>query len=351
MKRIYFDNASTNPIDKRVLKEMKPYLTKYYGNPSSLHQEGHITRVAIYNARKQCAIALGCDADEIFFTSGASESNSWASEIWDMYKDPKTHDSLFLNQHINNTFDYAISLINNETGQNDYENLQKDFDVSYRKFFLDLTQAVGHIEINLHEMKNVFGASLSGHKFGAPKGVGLLYVRKDKQQDLIPLIRGHQENGLRGGTENVVGIVGMGKAIELATQEMDKNNKQIKKVVEYIKYELNKHLKYKGMFEEHWMFSPVEKVAGQNHIINITFKHLLGATAVQIFDQYGIAVSAGSACNSDSETPSHTLLHSAYTELEALRTIRISIGKQNTSKEAQRFIKVLKEVIDKYDVD
>jgi len=145
-KRIYFDAAATTPIDRRVLKAMKPYLTKYYGNPSSLHKEGRQAYNAIEKARKQCAEALGCDSNEIFFTSGASESNAWASKIWDMYKDPKTHDSLYLDLQINSTYDYAISLINNETGQNDYKNIQRDLGCFYRNFFLDLTQAIGHIK-------------------------------------------------------------------------------------------------------------------------------------------------------------------------------------------------------------
>lgn len=348
MKRIYFDNAATTPLDNRVLKAMRPFLTKHYGNPSSTHKEGRIARQAIKKAREQCAKALGCNVDEIFFTSGASESNSWASKIFDgLFTTPLLHDSLILaNQKKMKNYGYnppmikAISLINNETGSNDYEeycrNQYSIITGEIGDIFLDLTSAIGHVYIDLHDDGHIVGASLSGHKFGAPKGVGVLYVRKDQQSKMESLIYGHQENGMRGGTENVTGIVGMGKAIELATKEMDKNNSNLENIISYIMDSIDT-INY--------------KTQTHNHIINFTFKHLLGATAVQIFDQYGIAVSAGSACNSDSETPSHTLLHSAYTELEALRTIRISIGKQNTSKEAQRFIKVLKEVIDKYDVD
>jgi cysteine desulfurase len=341
MKRIYFDNAATTPIDKRVLKAMKPFLTKYYGNPSSTHKEGRTAHNAIEKARKQCADALNCSTDEIFFTSGASESNSWIAKIRKLRVDNKSHNSIIeaVDSKKQIGFDGIPSypLINNETGE------EKPLPLTCAH--LDLTQAIGKCDIDLSWNSGIFYASLSAHKFGGPKGVGILYVCKyaQKQYGLLPLIYGHQENGKRGGTENVAGIVGMGKAIELTTKEMKKNNKQIKKVVDYICnsiYGRFYYLPYKY---------DVEKIQSNNHIINITFQNLNAQTAVQIFDRYGIAISAGSACNSNSEEPSHVLINSAYTESEALRTIRVSIGKQNTIKEAKKFVRVLKKIIHDYD--
>lgn len=347
MKRIYFDNASTTPLDRRVLKAITPFLTKDYGNPSSTHYEGRRARQAIERARKQCANALGCNTDEIFFTSGASESNSWAHRIWDLQPDNRVHDSLQSNQYTRKIYIpeqksqtiHAISLINNETGRNDYKDYFREqcskITGEVGDIFLDLTSAVGHIDIDLHSEGHIVGASLSGHKFGALKGIGLLYVRRDQYIKMKSLIFGHQEGGWRGGTENVVGIISMGEAIELVTKEMEKNNKQISRIVSYIMNEIDT-INY--------------KTHTRNHIINITLKNLSAQTAVQIFDQYGIAISAGSSCNSNSTNPSQILINSGYTEDEALKTIRISIGKQNTLKEAKRFIKILKEIIKKYDV-
>ena len=207
VKRVYFDNASTTPLNKRVLRAMKPYLTKIYGNPSSLHKEGLQARYAIENARKQIADLLGCDADEIFFTSGASESNSWVSMVYGCKYNALSHDSIKMaNDNKKHKTFTTLPLLNSETGRPDTKisNIGQDRNLCH----LDITQAIGKIHINLHRSEYAT-ASLSAHKFGGPKGIGLLYIRKDKQKDFMPLIYGHQENALRGGTENVAGIIGM----------------------------------------------------------------------------------------------------------------------------------------------
>ena len=335
MKRIYFDNSATTPIDKRVLKAMKPYLTKYYGNPSSSHKEGKIAHQAIENARKTIASILNCSPEEIFFTSGASESNSWVAKNKGYISSPFSHDSVKLAKQTETT-KIAYPLIDSVMGgyQSIYNSCETDA-------YVDLTQAIGKVNIDLYEKNNIgykyATASFSAHKFGGPKGVGVLFIRKDLQKSIKPLIYGHQEFGFRGGTENVAGIVGMARALELATLEREQNLKHIKEITDYICDELY----------DLYDFNIKCRVHGNT--INITFRIISGMSAVQIFDALGVAVSAGSACNSNNDKPSDILLAYGLTEAEALRTIRISIGKQNTLKEAKKFINILLHVLYKYD--
>ena len=354
MRRIYLDNAASTPLDKRVLKAMKPYLTKVYGNPSSVHKEGREARIAIEKARKTIARILNCSPEEIFFTSGASEGNSWVSKNFKYHCTDNSHDSMMLANNDNKDGLLSYPLLVSETGEISY--LANNFG----RCHIDLTQAIGKLDVNLYDYKtdtsngtssitlynDLLGlgkcatASFSGHKFGAPKGVGVLFIRKQYQKDFVPLIYGHQENGLRGGTENVTGIVGMAEALKIAIKELPKNCQHIREMQDYIMTHVNYPAKIK---------IDNIRVEGHNGIINITFNHLDAQTAVQIFDREGIAVSAGSACNSGTDEPSRALMASGYEEEEAKRTIRVSLGKQNTMREAKRFIKILRKVIDNYD--
>lgn len=354
MRRIYLDNAASTPLDKRVLKAMKPYLTKAYGNPSSVHKEGREARIAIEKARKTIARILNCSPEEIFFTSGASEGNSWVSKNFKYHCTDNSHDSMMLANNDNKDGLLSYPLLVSETGEISY--LANNFG----RCHIDLTQAIGKLDVNLYDYKtdtsngtssitlynDLLGlgkcatASFSGHKFGAPKGVGVLFIRKQYQKDFVPLIYGHQENGLRGGTENVTGIVGMAEALKIAIKELPKNCQHIREMQDYIMTHVNYPAKIK---------IDNIRVEGHNGIINITFNHLDAQTAVQIFDREGIAVSAGSACNSGTDEPSRALMASGYEEEEAKRTIRVSLGKQNTMREVKKFIKILRKVIDNYD--
>lgn len=354
MRRIYLDNAASTPLDKRVLKAMKPYLTKVYGNPSSVHKEGREARIAIEKARKTIARILNCSPEEIFFTSGASEGNSWVSKNFKYHCTDNSHDSMMLANNDNKDGLLSYPLLASETGEISY--LANNFG----RCHIDLTQAIGKLDVNLYDYKtdtsngtssitlynDLLGlgkcatASFSGHKFGAPKGVGVLFIRKQYQKDFVPLIYGHQENGLRGGTENVTGIVGMAEALKIAIKELPKNCQHIREMQDYIMTHVNCPAKIK---------IDNIRVEGHNGIINITFNHLDAQTAVQIFDREGIAVSAGSACNSGTDEPSRALMASGYEEEEAKRTIRVSLGKQNTMREVKKFIKILRKVIDNYD--
>ena len=354
MRRIYLDNAASTPLDKRILKAMKPYLTKVYGNPSSVHKEGREARIAIEKARKTIARILNCSPEEIFFTSGASEGNSWVSKNFKYHCTDNSHDSMMLANNDNKDGLLSYPLLVSETGEIGY--LANNFG----RCHIDLTQAIGKLDVNLYDYKtdtsngtssitlynDLLGlgkcatASFSGHKFGAPKGVGVLFIRKQYQKDFVPLIYGHQENGLRGGTENVTGIVGMAEALKIAIKELPKNCQHIREMQDYIMTHVNYPAKIK---------IDNIRVEGHNGIINITFNHLDAQTAVQIFDREGIAVSAGSACNSGADEPSRALMASGYEEEEAKRTIRVSLGKQNTMREVKKFIKILRKVIDNYD--
>ena len=354
MRRIYLDNAASTPLDKRVLKAMKPYLTKVYGNPSSVHKEGREARIAIEKARKTIARILNCSPEEIFFTSGASEGNSWVSKNFKYHCTDNSHDSMMLANNGNKDGLLSYPLLVSETGEIGY--LANNFG----RCHIDLTQAIGKLDVNLYDYKtdtsngtssitlynDLLGlgkcatASFSGHKFGAPKGVGVLFIRKQYQKDFVPLIYGHQENGLRGGTENVAGVVGMAEALKITIKELPKNCQHIREMQDYIMTHVNYPAKIK--------FDNI-RVEGHNGIINITFNHLDAQTAVQIFDREGIAVSAGSACNSGTDEPSRALMASGYEEEEAKRTIRVSLGKQNTMREVKKFIKILRKVIDNYD--
>lgn len=339
MKRIYFDNAATTPLNKGVLRAIRPFLTKEYGNPSSNHKEGREVRQAIEKARLQVSKALNCKPQEIFFTSGASESNSiivHSSPFLITLKN--NHDSLELGANVVNDNEarvgwFGFSGVNSETGIN-YMKVGKAASFDFQWVHADLTQMIGKQKVDLKNLYWITSASFSGHKFGALKGVGVLFVREDKQKFVKPLIYGHQEQGLRGGTENVVGIVSLGEAIEIATKNMVKNAKRVSKIEDFLKKRINGM----GLL-----------CRGENGILSITFDNVFASTIMHFLDMRGVAVSVGSACNSDLEKPSNVLMQSGYTEDEALRTIRVSIGAQNTLREARKFCKILQEIVDKFD--
>lgn len=335
MKRIYLDNASSTPIERHVLRAIKPYLTNVYGNPSSLHREGKEVSMAVENARESIAGLLNCKPTEIFFTSGASEANSWIAKTYNCTIINNAHASMELAKKKNPKKKSIIvmSLIDSETGT------YADIDEVFKPLYLDATQAIAHFEIDIQDLNEeangqLIALSFSGHKFGAPKGIGIMYIREDVQCDFEPLIYGKQERGLRGGTENVVGIVGIAKALEIKAKNEIKNAKKALKLIDVLREASN---------------LPLEKCTYNAGICNITFHTLLAQTAVTIFDKHGVAISAGSACNSGSDEPLKSLLEKGYTPEQALRTVRISLGTQTTKREIKKFLKILKEVIDNFD--
>lgn len=335
-KNINFDANATTPPLKCVKSRLKEIYSGKYANPSAIYLDGRRAMNVVEEARKRIADVLGCDSEEIFFTSGASESNTWVSKIVPIAADSRSHHSVMEaarnSRGLKNKKVFkAVPLVVSETGiclKNEIS-----FDI-YNGYFVDLTQAIGKVYINLHNMTNVGFASASGHKFGGILGCGILYVKRDLQKYMKPLIYGSQENGLRGGTYNLPAIECFSIAIQEANKNIEKKNKYISSLI----YDIVSNDVLKRV-----------KVHSSLNTINITFKKLSSASAVQIFDNYGFNISAGSACMSGDEKPSEAYLASGYNYDEAMRTIRISLSCYNTKREVKKFIKVLEEILDNYD--
>ena len=331
MGRIYFDNASNETPNKDILKLLNIFYTSKVHNPSSTHKEGIEASFWLENARKDIAKVLGCNEDEVFFVSSSSEAIAWVAKMRKIIAHPTSHHSVIeaqkdCNPKLTDEPVLAIPYYDSETGQkNEIEGVKPEI-------FLDLTASIGKERINLHNMKNVTYACLSAHKFGGVLGAGLLYIRKDVQQYIQPLIWGSQEQGYRGGTENYPAIIVMSEALKKCYEHFDENKAKLDYLMEFLVLNM-----------------PKCKFQSSSNTINITFNKLSAQTAVVIFDKEGVAVSAGSACNSHSVEPSLTLLYRGYTKDEALRTIRVSLSENNTIEECESFIKILKDIIDKYD--
>lgn len=349
---IYLDNASTTKIDQMVLAEMLPYLRDNYGNASSLHSLGRKSRQAIEHAREQVAKSINAEPNQIFFTSGSTESNNWIISNFNHVLCSKVeHHSILNNPKCTPiTFDNLANTIykkhpdlvtcmyvNNETGK--IYNIKEMAEICHKMkvpFYSDCTQAFGHIPINVKDL-NVDGMSLSGHKFHAPKSIGILYLKEpDKYKPM--LYGGGQEKHLRAGTENVAGIVGMGKACELHNYNF-KNYLHI--------YQLKEHLTYfiQNNIPDVMINSPLETTV--SNILNVSFKGIEGESLMLMLDRAGICVSSGSACNSGSLEPSHVLKSMGVPDDYIYGTIRFSFSKFNTLEEIIETEKVLKETVEK----
>ncbi len=329
MRRIYLDNAASAPLNKKVVK-MLHKLGRLQGNPQGENGEAHWALNKMKWARWQVACAIGCDEDEVFFCSGATEANNLAKKLWKIKSDAKVHDSLTSDSKDYDV--YAMSYINNETGRFDGKGW---LDNCY--MFFDLTATIGHIRVDLHQWPQIVGASFSGHKIGALQGVGVLYIKKEEQKKLKRKLP-KSPWSFGGGTPNVLGIYSLGIAIQDACNGrlMAKRNDKIERMV----------------FRIADACAEMElRVECNTHIVNITFKSVNGSLVTSILAGKGIDISVGSACHSeDSEdTPSKILLEEGYTEEEALRTVRVSLSADNTMRDCKKFIKVLRKVIDNYD--
>lgn len=301
---IYLDNAATTPVTDEVLNEMLPFFKKNFGNPSSVHSVGRTAKKAIELARVRVAKAINAEPSQIFFTSGATEANNWfCSEYCGVECSPYEHSSM-INNPANNVLDNfgekeirgACSHIwvNNETGAIfDIKRLVENNPLATAH--TDATQAFGHIPIDVKDV-GVDALTLSGHKFHAPKGVGILYIKNPNDWDSL-LLGGEQERGLRAGTENVAAIVGMGKACELYnySEERDRRCREIQ----------NQFFNaFSGMTD---ILFNTKKENSVSSTLNIAFKNLEGETLVTLLDIDGICVGSGSACNSRNLIPSHVL--------------------------------------------
>lgn len=372
---IYLDNNATTPLDPAVIEETMPFLTKWYGNPSSGYAFAAKARKAVDLARERLAALLGCEPPEIVFTSGGTESNNAVIHsalqfallgkhvitsavehsavlrpCQDLEKRGGAVTFLGVDQDGNldlAKFEAAIrpetALVstmwaNNETGV--LFPVEKIADVCRRKgvlFHTDAVQAVGKIPMRLRDTA-INLLSLSAHKLHGPKGVGALYV--NRQTRFSPLIAGgSQENGRRGGTENVAGIVGLGKAAELACKYLAEENCNIRSI--------------RDRFEK----SVLEAVSGASvngtgaaripNTSSLSFEGIESSSALILLDRHGICCSAGSACRTGSQEASHVLRAMNPKGDGARRSLRFSFSRFNTEAEIDRAIETVPKVIEK----
>ncbi len=373
-KLIYFDNAATTPVRKEVLDTILPYFSEHYGNASSVYSIARESKKAIDKAREQVANALGAEPAEIFFTAGGSESDNWALKgIAESMSSKGKHIITSVIEHhaILHTCEYleskgfevtylpvdeygkvriedlkaairpdtiliSIMFANNEIGT--IEPIAEIGKIARENgiyFHTDAVQAVGHVKIDVKEM-NIDMLSLSGHKLGAPKGIGALYIRKGvKLKSFIH--GGAQERGRRAGTENVPGIVGLGKAIEMAVNEMDEVTPKLVKMRDKLITELTSkisHTKLNG--------HPVDRLPGN---VNLSFEFIEGESMLLFLDMNGICASSGSACTSGSLDPSHVLLSIGLPHEKAHGSLRLSLGHMNTEEEVDFIIEKLPPIV------
>ncbi len=363
MNRIYyFDHAATTAVDEEVLREMIPYFSYSYGNPSSAYTIGRQNKMAIHIARQKVAKAINAKPKEIYFTGCGSESDNLALKgITYANSKNKKHiittkiehhailntcktleqegvEVTYLNvdkdgkinlQELENSIKESTILISIMTANNEIGTIQpiKEIGKIARKhkilFHTDAVQAIGNIKMDVEEM-NIDLLSMSAHKFYGPKGVGALYVREGVDFKEIQ-DGGHQENGKRAGTENVAGIVGMGKAIELAYENIEKYNKKLIELREYCIEKLQSKIakiKING--------SRKDRLPGN---INISFLGEDSSDLLLKLDEKGICTSAGSACSTGDTSPSHVLMAIGLNNEEAEGALRITLGKENTKQD------------------
>ena len=372
-KTIYLDHGATTAVDERVLNKMIPYFNISYGNPSSMYGIGRQNKMVIERARQEVAKVINCNPKEIYFTSCGSESDNLALKgIMYANKEKGKHiitskvehpaimntcatlkrqgfDITYLNVDKegfvkldelrnairNDTVLISIMFANNEIGT--IQNIMEISKIAKENniiFHTDAVQAVGNIKIDVQKL-GVDSLSMSAHKFYGPKGVGALYVRKDINIERIQ-DGGHQEKGMRSGTENVAGIVGLAEALKMAYKELDENNK---KILENRNYFIEK---IKENFKETTINGNLEHRLPGN--INVTFKGKDSLEILLKLDEYGICASSGSACSTGEDKPSHVLTAIGLSPEEAFSTIRFSLGKENIKEDIDNVIKILASI-------
>ena len=372
-RRIYMDNAATTSARPEVLEAMLPYFTQQYGNPSSIHAFGREAHRALENARKQVAAALNCEPREVFFTAGGSESDNWAIRCALQAKQGRHIITSAIEHHaVLHTCEYmekqgyevtylpvdefgivspedvkkairpdtvliTIMAANNEIGTlQPVEEIGRIAKEAGVLFHTDAVQAVGAVPVDVKAW-NVDMLSLSGHKLHAPKGVGALYIRKGLRISNL-IYGGAQERGLRAGTENLPGIVALGKAIELAVAELPEytvrtsalRDRLIDGILAKIPdVQLNGHR--------------TQRLPGN---VNVSIRYVEGEALLMRLDMAGIAASSGSACTSGSLDPSHVLLAIGLPHEIAHGSLRLSLGRDTTEEEVDYVLDKLPEIVE-----
>ena len=356
MHRVYLDNNATTPVLPEVFEAMRPFFGERFGNASSIHHHGQETRAAVEDARESVADLLGCSAAEIVFTSGGTESDNLAVAGWVAAGDHvitssiEHHAVLHACKHLEkigcdvtilpidgrglidpldvrralrpNTKLISVMMANNETGVlQPVEEIGKIASEANVLFHTDAVQAAAKVPVKVRQI-GCDALSISGHKIHAPQGVGALYVKKGTR--IQPLFHGgRHERSRRAGTENVPGIVGLGKAAEMAKRALDRHDAQkMAAMRDRLEQGILAHVEEAGV-----------NGAGAGRVPNTTnlhFDHIEGESLVIALDLKGLAVSTGAACSSGTIEPSHVLIAMGLRPDQARASIRFSLGKQNT---------------------
>lgn len=375
-KKIYMDNSATTPVKSQVLDAMLPYYTAAYGNPSSIHSYGRETKMAINSARETVAKSINALTNEIFFTAGGTEADNWAIKgVAKAYASKGKHiittvfehhavlhtceilekegyEVTYLPVDSNGLIDMedlkaairpdtiliTVMYINNEIGT--MQNIKEIGKIARENkiiFHTDAVQALGNVEIDVAD-QNIDMLSASSHKIYGPKGVGFLYIKRGiRVTNLVD--GGAQERNKRAGTENVPGIMGMAKAIELAMENLTSHrehaiklrDKMIKRVMAEIPYtKLNGH--------------PTQRHPGNAHFC---FRYIEGESLLLSLDLVGVAASSGSACTSGSLDPSHVLLSIGLVHEIAHGSLRLSLGDFNSEEEVDYLVDNLKVIVER----
>jgi len=369
---IYLDNAASTPIHKDVLGEMLPFLSEQYGNPSSIHKLGRTANRAIQNARKQIANLINAQADEIFFTSGGTESNNITlygfayakkgnhiitSSIEHeailepckrLEKDgflvtylPVSSDGLIDPADVKNAITkdtclVSIMFANNEVGTiQPIKEISKICKEKQVPFHSDAVQAVGKMPIDVTYLE-LSAMSISSHKLNGPKGIGALYIKKGiKIEPLI--LGGGQENGIRSGTENVASIVGFGKACQLAKENLQKNIGHLKSLRDSLVSKITDEI-------PHVLFNGNKEKRIPNNA-HFTFLGVSGEDLIIKLDENGIAASTGSACSVKIQKASHVLKAMGFSHEQITGSLRLTVGLSNTFEEIATTVEILKKVV------
>lgn len=368
--KYYFDNAATTPVREEVLQEILPYFREYYGNASSIYSIAKESKKALEAARAKVAAAIGATPDEIYFTAGGSESDNMALRgVVNASKKEKKHiittkiehhailhtaefletkgvDVTYLNvdefgkislEELENAICPETVLISVMFANNEIGTIQPIAEISEiaKKhgvlFHTDAVQAVGHVPIDVEKLQ-VDLLSMSGHKLGAPKGIGAIYIRKGTR--ISPLIfGGAQEKKLRAGTENIAGIVGLGKAAELAVAEMEETTKKLTALRDKLIHGI-----LESIPDSRLNGHPTDRLPGN---CNISFSYIEGESLLLLLDALGIAASSGSACTSGSLDPSHVLMAIGLPHEIAHGSLRLTIDRENTEEQVDFILEKL----------
>ena len=373
---IYLDNSATTKIDPLVVKEMIPYLEEYYGNPSSLYNHGQQSRRAIDRSREIISNYIGSDIQEVIFTSGGSESNNLAIRGASSALESKgrhiittqiEHDSVMnttknlsgfeitylktdkdgivstkdLEKEIrDDTILVSIIYANSEIGT--IQNIKSLCEITHQKgvlFHTDAMQAAKYLDINVNNL-GVDLMTFGAHKINGPKGVGALYIKRETPINPI-IIGGSQEYNMRAGTENVLGIVGFGKAIEILSSNIRERENKVKNLRDILETQLSK-------MDNVEINSTAKKENKMPHLTNVYFKNIPSESMLIQLDLNNIAASAGSACASLSLEPSHVLKAIGLTDNQAKHSIRFSLGHENTLDEINKSIQIIKKINEDY---